>query len=224
MEDKDFTYAHRDTGKAERPSVTAAFNKVKLPDEISALRAEARKREIPTADDETLNFLLFEILSSGAENVLEIGCGVGISAAAILDAAPKVKVTTIEKDADFLKEAGENFAALGLKDRVRLLEGDAGEILKGILGPFDFVFLDGPKVQYLRYLPDIKRLLPAGGVLFADDVLMYGYVTGERETPRKRQSIVGHIKEYIDAVTGDPGLHTTIVNIGNGVALSVKLS
>ncbi len=78
-------------------------------------------------------------------------------------------------------------------------------------------------MQYVKYLPTLKKLLKKGGALFADDVLLFGYVTGEEEVPKKRKMLVEHIKEYISAVTDDCELQTTVVNIGNGVALSVKI-
>ena len=60
-------------------------------------------------------------------------------------------------------------------------------------------------------------------MLVADDILLFGYVTGEEEVPQKRKMLVEHIKEYITAVTNDCGLQTTVLDIGNGIALSVKL-
>ncbi len=78
-------------------------------------------------------------------------------------------------------------------------------------------------MQYVKYLPRLKRLLKRGGTLIADDILLFGYVTGEEEVPPKRKMLVEHIREYIIAVTRDSGLQTTVLNVGNGVALSVKL-
>ena len=78
-------------------------------------------------------------------------------------------------------------------------------------------------MQYIKYLPRLKELLKKGGVLVADDVLLFGYVTGEEEVPKKRKMLVEHIKEYVQAATHDNELQTTVFDIGNGVALSVKL-
>ena len=88
-------------------------------------------------------------------------------------------------------------------------------------GQFDFVFLDGPKAQYEKYLFDIKRLLRRGGTLFSDDVLLYGWVSGEEPTPQKRHSIVDKIRAYLDTLTNDKDFITSVLNVGDGVALSV---
>ena len=102
--------------------------------------------------------------------------------------------------------------------------GDAGEeILKLPEDKFDFIFLDCAKVQYIKYLPRLKKLLKKGGVLVADDILLFGYITGEEEVPKKRKMLVEHIKEYVSAVTNDCELFTTILDIGNGVAVSTKI-
>ena len=77
-------------------------------------------------------------------------------------------------------------------------------------------------MQYVKYLPELKRLLASGGVIFADDVLLYGWVNGENPVPPKRRMLVEHIREYLAAVQNEKSLITTIVDVGDGVALSVK--
>ena len=89
-------------------------------------------------------------------------------------------------------------------------------------GGYDFIFLDGPKVQYVKWLPRLKELLARGGLLAADDVLLYGWVNGEEQPPKKRRMLVEHVREYLNAVTSDDGLITYIADVGDGIALSVK--
>lgn len=107
--------------------------------------------------------------------------------------------------------------------RYTLLEGDAADICLTLPDEaYDFIFLDCAKVQYIKLLPELKRILKKNGVLLADDILMYGWVNGEVETPKKRKMLVEHIREYIEAVTNDWKLQTAILDIGNGIALSVR--
>jgi predicted O-methyltransferase YrrM len=87
---------------------------------------------------------------------------------------------------------------------------------------YDFIFLDCAKVQYIKLLPALKQKLKVGGVLLADDVLLYGWVNGESPVPKKRKMLVEHVREYIDAVNCDPALSTTILDIGDGLSFSVK--
>ncbi|MDE6356403.1 MAG: O-methyltransferase [Clostridia bacterium] len=219
----NFSYAHKNTSGGERKSSTAQFNKPRLSAQITELRKSAFEREIPVSDDETLCLLQTLLKAKQPQNVLELGSAVGISAAVMLSACPNAHITTIERDESFYNEALKNFKNLGIAQSVTAILGDAGEEIQRIENAFDFIFLDCAKVQYVKYLPRLKKLLKTGGMLAADDVLLFGYVTGEEEVPKKRKMLVEHVKEYITAVTNDNELQTTILNVGNGVALSVKL-
>lgn len=200
---------------------TASLVQLHIDERISRLRSEALARGIPVADDETLQFLLTVLSIKQPTRILEIGTAVGLSAAAMLFACPQAKITTMELEEDRFLEAKANFEALGIADRVTAHLGDAGEILAMMDGQFDFVFLDGPKAQYEKYLFDLKRLMKKGAILFADDVLLYGWVSGEEPTPQKRHSIVDKIRSYLENVTSDPDFLTSVLNVGDGVALSV---
>ena len=219
----DYTYAHKNTEKGERATKTAPFNKPQIGEEILSLRQSAFKAEIPVSDDETLCFLQTFLSPIKPQNILELGTAVGVSGAVMLKTCSLAHLTTVERDENFYKAAQENFKRLNLSERVTVILGDAGEeILKLPENTFDFIFLDSAKVQYIKYLPRLKKLLKTGGVLVADDILLFGYITGEEEVPKKRKMLVEHIKEYIAAVTGDCELYTTVLDIGNGVAVSVK--
>ena len=169
---------------------TASLVQLNIDERIKALRADALARGIPVADDETLQYLLFTVTALQPKRILEIGTAVGLSAAAMLYAVEGATLTTMELEEERFLEAKENLKTLGVLDRVTAYLGDAGEILSMMDGQFDFVFLDGPKAQYEKYLFDLKRLMKKGAVLFADDVLLFGWVSGEEETPQKRRTIV----------------------------------
>ena len=200
---------------------TASLVKLNIDQRIADLRKAALERDIPVADDETLQFLLLMVKALQPKRILEIGTAVGLSGAAMLLACPEAKLTTMELEEERYLEAKANFAALGVKDRVVAHLGDAGEILAMMDGEYDFVFLDGPKAQYEKYLFDLKRLMKKGATLFADDVLLYGWVSGEQPTPQKRHSIVDKIRSYLKTITEDKDFITSVLNVGDGVALSV---
>ena len=200
---------------------TASLVKLNIDERVSARRADALSRGIPVADDETLNFLLLTLRMAKPRRILEIGTAVGLSAVAMLLECPNARLTTIELEEERYLEAKKNFQDFGVSDRINAHLGDAGEILAMMDGEFDFVFLDGPKAQYEKYLFDLKRLMKKGAVLFADDVLLYGWVSGEEPTPHKRQSIVDKIRSYLHTITEDKDFITSVLNVGDGVALSI---
>ncbi len=219
----EFSYAHKNTENGERTTRTAQFNKPRISEEIQKIRELAFANEIPVSNGETLNFLVTVLSAVKPKNILELGTAVGVSGAVMLQTCPVARLTTIERDKGFYESAAHNFNALGLADRVTSVLGDAGEVIGNLKEEYDFIFLDCAKVQYIKYLPRLKELLKKGGVLVADDVLLFGYVTGEEEVPKKRKMLVEHIKEYVHAATHDNELQTTVFDIGDGVALSVKL-
>ena len=200
---------------------TASLVKLNIDGRIAALREDALKRGIPVADDETLQFLLLTVSALQPRRILEIGTAVGLSASAMLSVCSDAEIVTIELEEERYLEAKRNFETLGVSDRVTAHLGDAGEILAMMNGQFDFVFLDGPKAQYEKYLFDLKRLMRAGAMLFADDVLLFGWVSGETPCPQKRRSIVEKIRSYLETVTADKDFITSVLDVGDGVALSV---
>ena len=221
---QNFSYAHKNTKGGERVSATAQFNQPHISGQIEKLRLSAFEREIPVSDNETLCFLQTLISAVQPKNILELGTAVGISGAVMLEVCKSARLTTIERDKNFYEEARTNFNNLGLTERVAQIFGDAGEaVLTLPENSFDFIFMDCAKVQYVKYLPVLKKLLDKGGVLLADDVLLYGWITGETPVPQKRKMLAAHVREYVDAVVGDKELNTTIINSGDGLALSVKI-
>ncbi len=200
---------------------TASLVKLNVDEKLKQARADALSRGIPVADDETLQFLLVTLAMTNPTRILEIGTAVGLSGVAMLNTCKNACLTTIELEEERHVEAKENFVKFGVADRVTAYLGDAGEILSMMDGQFDFVFLDGPKAQYEKYLFDLKRLMKDGAILFSDDVLLFGWVSGEEPTPQKRRSIVEKIRSYLDVLTADKSFITSVINVGDGVALSV---
>ncbi len=200
---------------------TASLVQLNIHPQVAEKRKAALERGIPVADDETLNFLLLTLAASKPQRILEIGTAVGLSSVAMLQACPTARLTTMELEEERYLEAKQNFENFGVSDRVTAHLGDAGEILAMMDGEFDFVFLDGPKAQYEKYLFDLKRLMKKGAILFSDDVLLFGWVNGAEPTPQKRRSIVDKIRAYLETLTKDEDFITSVLDIGDGVALSV---
>lgn len=221
--ENEFTYAHNDTSSTEKPSVTARFNRPRVSRVLNRMREEAYAEEIPVCDDETLCFLGTLLRALNPARILELGTAIGSFSVYAAQICPRAHITTIERDPAFYARAVDNFEKAGVADRVRAISGDAGEEIEKLDGKFGFIFMDCAKAQYVKYLPVLKKLLEKGGALAADDVLLYGYVSGEREIPQKRKSLVAHVREYLDAAISDDELATTVLNVGDGVALSVKL-
>lgn len=131
-------------------------------------------------------------------------------------------ITTIEKYEKRIPEARRNFERAGESERITLYEGDAEAILKGLKGPFDLVFLDAAKGQYLIWLPQIIKLLRSGGMLISDNVLQDGDIVESRyAVERRNRTIHTRMREYLHKLKHSKELTTTIVPIGDGVTVSI---
>ena len=184
---------------------------------LAELRAAAKEGRDPTASDDVLSYLLRRAEETGARRILEIGAGFALTSIAFALALPQAGIAAIERDGARAAAARENIASFGLSGRVALLEGDAADVLPRLAGGYDLIFLDAAKVQYRRFLPECKRLLKAGGVLFSDDVRLFA-----DGVPPKRRMLAAHIEEYVQALESDGELDTRVHALGMGLAESVK--
>ena len=186
---------------------------------------KSRDDYMPFIRDESAK-VLFEICQTEKpKNILEIGTAVGYSALLMLEGAKESFVTTIEKDEKRAQEARVNFEKNGVKQRVNLVIGDAGQVLPQLEEEgknFDLIFLDGPKGQYLRYLPHLKNLLCKGGLLVADNVLLHGWVKGEEFVKHKHRSMVVNLRKFLKALEEDCDFDSKLLEIEDGMTISRK--
>lgn len=204
-------------------SYTESLVKLHIDQRIAALRKDALSRHIPVTDEQTLQFLTLLLSALQPARILEVGTAVGLSAAAMLTVCPHAHVTTIELEEERYTEAKKNLETLGLSSRATCYLGDAGEILSMMDAHYDFVFLDGPKAQYPAYMSELKRMLKKGGTVFADDVLLFGWVSGQTSVPEKHKLFARKMREYLKNLSEDKDFVTSVLDVGNGVALSVKV-
>jgi predicted O-methyltransferase YrrM len=194
---------------------------------LEKLQEKALSEGIPIIRPQTRGLIRFLMEVSKPRNILEIGTAVGYSALFMHDSAPAgAKILTVEKDAARAAEAERNFAEAGVNadgTAIRLIVGDAGEILPQLQESFDFIFMDGPKAQYIVYLPEIRRLLAPGGILLSDNILKDGEILESRYAiARRDRTIHARMREYLEALQTDPGFRTVILGTGDGAAVSVK--
>ena len=133
-------------------------------------------------------------------------------------------LTTIDRFDVMIKQARENFKRLGVEDKVTILEGNANDILPTLDEQYDFIFMDAAKGQYIQILPDVLRLLKKGGVIIADDILQEGRVAqAYEEVPKRQRTIHKRMNEFLNEITNNPKLKSSILTIGDGVAFIQKI-
>ena len=159
--------------------ITAYINSLSLEEIpfLEELEQTALKNRVPIIRKETQSLLKMLVQMKCPTQILEIGTAVGFSALLMSEYVdPACKITTIENYEKRIPIARENFQKAGKEEQITLLSGDAMELLKGLSGPYDFMFLDAAKAQYIYYLPELLRMLPEGGILVTDNVLQDGNI------------------------------------------------
>ena len=192
---------------------------------LQSLYERACREEIPIVRRETASFLRTMVCLKKPARILEVGCAIGFSACLMAEVMPKeARITTIEKLERYAVSARETFRAAGLSDRIELLSGDAARILPELSGPYDFIFLDAAKGQYGAFLPDLIRLLCVGGVLITDNILQDGDLIEPRFAVRRRdRTIHSRMRDFVYECKHRPDLVSSLLPVGDGVMLSVRV-
>lgn len=191
---------------------------------LEQIEKEALDTFVPIIRKEMQSFLKVLLRMKRPLHILEVGTAVGFSAILMSEYVPEeCKITTIENYEKRIPIARENFKRAGKEDQITLIEGDAFEVLKTLQGPYDFIFMDAAKGQYIAYLPEVMRILNPGGILVSDNVLQNGEIIESRfAVERRDRTIHSRMREYLYTLKHHPELETSIIPLGDGVALSIK--
>ncbi|MGN0362043.1 MAG: O-methyltransferase [Bilifractor sp.] len=190
---------------------------------LEELQKKARNEGVPIIRREMQSFLKVFLEIQKPEKILEVGTAVGFSTIFMAVYGRKnCRITTIENDQRRILSARENFRRSGYQDQITLLEGDAMEVLQTLADPFDFIFMDAAKGQYIHFLPEILRLMRPGSVLISDNVLQDGdIIESHYVVERRKRTIYKRMRAYLRALKDDPGLDTSIVPLGDGISISI---
>ena len=192
---------------------------------LDELEQYAISEQVPIIRKSTQSLLKFLVTYAKPKSILEVGTAIGFSALLMSEyAPPDCRITTIEKYGKRIPVARENFRRAEKENAITLLEGDAMELLPTLEGGFDLIFMDAAKGQYIHFLPEILRLLNAGGLLVSDNVLQEGDIVESRfAVTRRNRTIHARMREYLYELKHHPKLETVILPAGDEVTLSTKL-
>ncbi len=217
-----------------------------MPAFLDELEGHALEQGVPIIRKPTQQLLRFLMAMQRPQQLLEVGTAIGFSGIFMMTFLGKYRedahLTTIEKVSCRIAEAKENFAAAGLSEKITLLEGDAGEILKELSGQgechagvdsfsckeagrqYDMIFMDAAKGQYLHFYPYVKKLLKTGGLLVSDNVLQDGTIVESRYGVNRRdRTIHGRMREYLYLLSHDEDFEAVTLPMGDGVTLCCKV-
>jgi len=191
---------------------------------LEEIEVEAKKNYVPVIRKEMQSFLKSMLALKRPERILEVGTAVGFSALLMEEYNPvPCRITTIENYEKRIPIAQANFKRAGKEKEITLIPGDATEVLKTLEDPYDFLFMDAAKGQYINFLPDILRLMKPGALLVSDNVLQEGdIIESHYAVTRRNRTIHKRMREYLYELTHNDSLTTSVLPIGDGVTISIK--
>ena len=195
------------------------------PPYLHELEKYAKETNVPIVRPQMQSLLKFLLTWGRPMKILEVGTAIGFSALLMSEYAPAgCEITTIENYEKRIPIARNNFKRAGKESQITLLEGDAMEVLPTLDEPYDFIFMDAAKGQYIHYMPEVMRLLKTGGTLVSDNVMQDGSIIESRfAVERRDRTIHSRMREYLYELKHHEELLTSIIPLGDGVAVSVKL-
>lgn len=192
--------------------------------EIEQLIA-SEKETWPIIKPEVADFMKVILTMQKPKEILEIGTAVGYSAMLMSGFLQEEgKITTIERFPYMFEIAKKNIKRANLEKKIEIIEGDAASILTTLeKEKYDVVFMDCAKGQYINFLPECIRVLKPGGILITDNVLHKGTVAKSRYLIDRRQRTThARLREFLYTITHHEALTSSVIPIGDGVALSYK--
>ena len=192
---------------------------------LDTIEKEALDSYVPIIRKEMQGFLKLLLAIQKPKRILEVGTAVGFSAILMAEYNPyPCEIVTIENYEKRIPIARENFIRAEKEHQITLIEGDATEVLKTLEEPFDMIFMDAAKGQYINFMPDILRLLRKDGVLVSDNVLQDGdIIESHFVVTRRNRTIHKRMREYLYELTHREDLVTAVLPIGDGITVSTKV-
>ena len=197
----------------------------KRSDFLSTMEQFAKEQHIPIMELVAIESLLQFLRMQQPKSILEVGSAIGYSAIRMAFTLPEAVLTTIEKDESRCQLAAGYLEQAELTSRIQLLHGDALEIDIDSFSQttYDALFIDAAKGQYQRFFDKYSPLVPSGGVIYCDNMLMHGFTEIDiQEVPRRKRTMVRNLQQFTKWLMNHEQYETTFLPIGDGITISIK--
>ncbi|MCF8240458.1 MAG: O-methyltransferase [Melioribacteraceae bacterium] len=190
---------------------------------ITEMEEYAKANRIPILGWLSAEFLEHLVMIQQPKRVLEIGTAIGYSTIRIArHLKKKSRVDTIEKSADDIEIAKGFIEKSGVSKKIKLIEGDAMDIMPDLDKKYNFIFIDADKEDYKKLFYYSLMLLKKGGVIFIDNLLWHGFAAAKK-VPDSYKASAKYINNFNNLFTSQVTLKTSILPIGDGIGLGVKI-
>ncbi len=195
---------------------------IPLDEDLEEMETYAEKNHVPIIQREVAQFIRVLLKMEKPKNILEIGTAIGYSAIVMADVSMSSNITSIERREDMIEIAKSNIEKRGFTDRINIIQGEAEEVLEGLDEKYDFIFLDASKGHYREFFDSSIKLLKPGGIILWDNVLFRGMVASDTLVTKRKITIVKRLREFLKYINNIDGYITSVIPIGDGVALIYK--
>lgn len=183
----------------------------------------AEANHVPIVQPEVGQLLKILLNLKKPKNILEVGTAIGYSALLMAEnTTDKCNITTIERRKDMIELANENINKTSYGNRIKILEGEAEKVLLTLDEKYDFIFLDAAKGQYMDFFNKCIQFLEPGGIIISDNVLYKGMVATDTLVIRRKKTIVKRLREFLKYINEIEGYVSSIIPIGDGVAITYR--
>ncbi|SCG83271.1 O-methyltransferase family protein [Proteiniborus sp. DW1] len=190
---------------------------------LMELEMYAKLNHVPIIHPEVAQLIRVLLNIAKPKRILEIGTAIGYSALIMASVIERDgRIISIEKREDMINMAEKNIHDSGYSDMIKIIKGEAEEVLPNINDEFDFIFIDAAKGQYMEFFPHCIRNLAEGGIILSDNVLYKGMVASDDLVLRRKKTIVKRMRSYLDYITSNKDLESSVIPIGDGVAITYK--
>ena len=187
---------------------------------LAVMEEFAKKNDVPIIHKEVKAFLEMICEITKPKRILEVGTAIGYSSAVFALSCDDAKVTTIEREPDMTELAFENHRKLQISDKIRIIEGDALEVLDCLKEKYDLIFIDAAKGYYNEFFAITRNLVKPGGIIICDNILYKGMTATDELVKRRQKTIVYRMREFLHSICRDDEFTTSIIPIGDGISVS----
>lgn len=195
----------------------------KSKDYLMEMESYAEENHVPIIEPEVAQLIKVLLKSNKPKNILEVGTAIGYSSLVMADALDgKCKITTIERRNDMVQLAEANINKTPYRNQIKIIEGEAEEILPKLQDTYDFIFLDAAKGQYMEFFNYCIKYLKPGGMIVSDNVLFKGMVASDKLVIRRKKTIVKRLRSFLKYINEFDGYTSSVIPLGDGVAITYK--
>lgn len=190
---------------------------------IREMEIYAKDNSVPIIHKDVAELLRVLLKLKKPKRILELGCAIGYSSIFFVDVLEgDVDIITTERNPKMLEKANLNIEKSGYEKNIKILVGDAKETLTEVDGKFDMIFIDAAKGHYKMFYDMVIDKLNPGGLIVSDNILYQGMIADEDLVIRRKRTIVKRMRDYISFICECEDLDTSLIPMGDGVALSYK--